>query len=414
MAATEVEVPLTPPQRTLLKERQRWNTANWGRRTGKTTLRDYLIPEATLELKVPVAYLAPNYPQMQDVFHEDRLTLAPFIESIEKKDYIINYKSGLRCRYWSAEKYENMRGHKYGRIIWDEVAHDSQIKKAEEIFNAVIRPCLADYKGDLYAFSTPKGMSNFWYTLCERGMKNRKGWHYSHATPYDNPFIADSEIEEMRADMPELIFRQEILAEFVELAGAVFKREYFRYRERLEKHEYKQIGIGADLAITEKTAADYTAIVVHGLRDDGTIDKLDSIRMQTSSEQVIQDAIISMGEKWLPYDTDGTPLLGNLYIAIESVAFQSTIVRNVRRRSRFNVIKAKPKKDKLTRAFPLISRYEQGLVYHADHNENELATAYEQELLGFAPPFKGNDDQLDGGVYSYEAATRKPATIITL
>ena len=39
-----------------------------------------------------------------------------------------------------------------------------------------------------------------------------------------NPFLAASEIEAARYELPELVFRQEYGAEFVEFAGGIVKR----------------------------------------------------------------------------------------------------------------------------------------------------------------------------------------------
>jgi hypothetical protein len=52
-------------------------------------------------------------------------------------------------------------------------------------------------------------------------MPDWKSWRFPTA---DNPYIKQSEIDEMRRTMPERIFRQEVLAEFLEDAGGVFRR----------------------------------------------------------------------------------------------------------------------------------------------------------------------------------------------
>ena len=48
-------------------------------------------------------------------------------------------------------------------------------------------------------------------------------WRRFQYSTYDNPFMDQAEVDAMRAQMPERVFRQEILAEFVE-DGAYFQR----------------------------------------------------------------------------------------------------------------------------------------------------------------------------------------------
>lgn len=400
MPVNTIEIPLHKGQRDFIANRSRFNQLNCGRRFGKTTLRSFLIPEAVLQIQVPTAYLAPNYPSMQEVWEEDKQLLARYIDRKDEQNYTLWLKGGQWVRYWSAEKYENLRGKKYGRVIWDELCHKDTVGQIKLIYDSVVRGTMTDLKGDFYALSTPKGITNAWYTdFYKKAKANLRGWSYHHYTTYDNPFIDRQELEDIKADTPAIIWQQEYLAEFIDIAGSLIKREYLKYTDRLPREDYVRVGIGVDLAITTKTSSDYTALVAVGKTKAGDFHVLDVHRFQSASEIVIANAIVTFAKKW---EADA--------VAIEKVSFQSVIVGMVRRASNFSVIGVKPVKDKLTRAFPLISRYEQGLIYHSD----KLPEYYESELLSFAPPFKDHDDLVDATVYAWNAASKEPFQIISI
>jgi len=126
-------------------------------------------------------------------------------------------------------------------------------------WTGAIRPTLADYKGDAYFFSTPKGL-NYFYSLWTMG-GDRDDWMRWQYTTYDNPFIPPDEIDAMRQELPERVFRQEILAEFLE-DGAYFqgvdKAAVIDKPDEPWQHAGHSLLMGVDWAITN----DYTVITV--------------------------------------------------------------------------------------------------------------------------------------------------------
>lgn len=86
----------------------------------------------------------------------------------------------------------------------------------------VIRPSLSDTAGTALVIGTPKGR-NFFFDLKQRGDDPDDGEVNTHtATTYDNPYVPDAEVEGARSTLPERVFRQEYLAEFVDESGTVF------------------------------------------------------------------------------------------------------------------------------------------------------------------------------------------------
>jgi hypothetical protein len=121
---------------------------------------------------------------------------------------------------WSLDTPDVARGRKYARVVVDEAA---MIKHLGEAWQAILRPTLADLRGDMWALSTPKGRNTFWQMWAwgqDPGQPEWRSWQMPTAA---NPYIAASEIEAMRRDMPERTFAQEVLATFLEDAGGVFR-----------------------------------------------------------------------------------------------------------------------------------------------------------------------------------------------
>lgn len=123
--------------------------------------------------------------------------------------------------FWSLDNPDAARGRKYRRVIIDEAA---MIAKLMDAWNMVIRPTLADYAGDAWFLSTPKGMNGF-RTMFQWGLDpNLPEWACWQMPTAANPHILKSEIEAMRKTMPERVFAQEVLAQFLDDAGGVFRR----------------------------------------------------------------------------------------------------------------------------------------------------------------------------------------------
>jgi phage FluMu gp28-like protein len=123
----------------------------------------------------------------------------------------------------------------------------------------VIRPTLADLRGDAWLLSTPRGRDFFWECF-QRGQRAGGEWKSWHMPTSSNPHIDPAEIEAARADLPERVFQQEFLAHFLDQSGGVFRR----VREAatatpqdaaLPQHSYV---MGVDFA----RQADYTCLAV--------------------------------------------------------------------------------------------------------------------------------------------------------
>jgi len=119
----------------------------------------------------------------------------------------------------SADNPDSLRGEGLDFAVLDECAFMKEAAWAE-----AIRPALSDRQGRAMFISTPKGRNFFWRLWQRCQDANQSEWAGWQLPTSDNPYIADEEIESARATMPERIYRQEYLADFIEDSGGVFRR----------------------------------------------------------------------------------------------------------------------------------------------------------------------------------------------
>ncbi len=93
----------------------------------------------------------------------------------------------------------------------------------ESAWTVVGAPMLLDKDGDaLFAF-TPNRRNHAFRLYNQAITDNRGIWAAFHGTSYDNPYLTPKALADITADMTEDMIRQEIMAEFLEDQGAVFR-----------------------------------------------------------------------------------------------------------------------------------------------------------------------------------------------
>src|SRR5262249_50747705 len=93
-----------------------------------------------------------------------------------------------------------------------------------EAWQQVIRPMLTDLLGDAWFLSTPKGHNFFWELYCKGQDPLEREWSAWRMPTAANEYIPHSEIEQARLMLPEIVFAQEYLADFIQDGGCVFRR----------------------------------------------------------------------------------------------------------------------------------------------------------------------------------------------
>lgn len=216
------EIILTLPelharQQEIVDNAARFNVLNCGRRFGKNILLHDRVVTALLDGHL-VGWGSPTYKNLGDDWRTLVGILGQIVSGKSEQDHRVEVVTGGVLEMWSLDNPTAIRGRKYHRFIINEAAHAPYLM---ETWNKVIRATLADYRGDGWFSSTPKGM-NDWHTMYSTGLGGNdwRAWTFSS---YDNPYIDPAELDSIRASTPDAEFRQEYLAEFVQNEGAVFR-----------------------------------------------------------------------------------------------------------------------------------------------------------------------------------------------
>ena len=329
----------------------------------------------------PVALYAPTYQTMLESWRKLVQILKPVTEQKSEQNKRIDLITGGSVEFWSLDNPDAGRGRKYATVVIDEAA---MIKRLEEAWTQNIQPLLLDYQGEAWIVSTPKG-DNYFKTLFDIGYAGNhdrdEQWQSWQIPTWENPYISRDDVEKMRGSMPRLAFMQEIEAQFVSFAGTFIKAEHIRTGQPPAGMKLYQ---GGALAIAMKENADYTAIVTVGVDDSGKVWIVDAVRERVGFRDALE-LIKDRAERWHPAG-----------ISIEAVQYQAAVVEELLRTTALPVRQVRPDKDKLTRAQSLITRYENGLVWHSEN----LPAYFANELLSFGPDCE-HDDLVDAAVYAY-------------
>ncbi len=244
-----------PAQLRVIQEAQRFNAVCCGRRWGKTVLgMDRLIHPA-LQGR-PVAWFAPNYRLLSDVWRELQVILQPVIQRVNQQERRLELHGGGVVEMWSLDSPDSGRGRAYAVVVIDEAAMVPNLEQAWQS----IRPMLTDVQGAAWFLSTPKGM-NYFKALFDRGQDpDRKDWASWQMATSENPHIDPAEIEAASLDLTESAFNQEYLALFVNWEGSVFRRvgEAATAMARMQREAGHDYVIGCDWGRSN----DYTVFIV--------------------------------------------------------------------------------------------------------------------------------------------------------
>lgn len=216
----EIHLPMPHlAQQRIVDEARRYNVAACGRRFGKTKLGIDRIIWPMLSGQ-PVGWFAPTYKVMIDAWQEICEVLEPITMRSHAGDHRLELATKGVLEMWTLQDANAGRSRWYKRIIVDEAA---MVADLMPIWNAALRPLLVDAAGDAWFFSTPKGRNGFWQMWTQGQDEAYPEWMSWQMPTSANPYIDKEEIERMRREMPARIFAQEILAQFLEDAGGVFR-----------------------------------------------------------------------------------------------------------------------------------------------------------------------------------------------
>lgn len=192
-----------------------------GRRGGKTTGAATLAVEAMLNGR-RVLEAAPTADQTDAFWDACSRSVAGLVDTkmVYKNESrrILEMAHGGRIRTKTAWNADTLRGDYADLLILDEYS-----LMAPDAWNEVGVPMLLDNNGDAVFIFTPK-RKNHAHAHYVRALGDTGGrWAAWHFTSHDNPHLSTEALDEITADMTEDAYRQEILAQFLDNEGAVFR-----------------------------------------------------------------------------------------------------------------------------------------------------------------------------------------------
>lgn len=293
---------LTPAQQKIadrvVNGSEKFYIINAGRQVGKSFLSVQLLLYFSINRPDSVnLYISMTYNQTLKLFNEmiRGIKDSGILKSYSKSTFEIELKNGSRIIFRSYQNPDNLRGyHVSGLAVLDEGAFCDDV-----FFPQVVIPMLSNFRqSKALIVSSPKGTNWFyeWYIKgTKKGRLLNKNTISFKLTYLDNPFCDKAEIEALKTSMPDAIYRQEVLAEFVSNANSAFSN----YKQCISQniHNTPQYNERYYMGIDIGRQNDFTvATVMAGVSGE----VVEILRLNQLTFQQITDEIVKLCKKWRP------------------------------------------------------------------------------------------------------------------
>lgn len=284
--AVPATLSLHPKQMAVFKSQARFRVVVAGRRWGKSALSRVLMITRAKVSRRKIWYVAPTYKMAKQIMWTDLLEAIPkrWIRKVNETSLTVILVNGTRIELKGADKGDSLRGVGVDFLVLDEFQDIDP-----ETWTKVLRPTLADRRGDAIFIGTPKAY-NYLYELYKKGqdarLVARQQWESWQFPTITSPFIPLSEIAAARADMDEKSFRQEFEASFETMSGRVYYP--FDRNEHVGQYAFNPklpIWVGMDFNI------DPMSTVIFQPQRDGSLWAVDEIVLYGSNTEEICDEL---------------------------------------------------------------------------------------------------------------------------
>lgn len=296
-------------QRTVMRQARRINVLSAGRRWRKTTMG--LSATAPIVLAGgTVVWGAPTYDQVYTAW-EELAKAAGNVAKFREGRMTASFPGGGRYMFRSLADPDNARSKTADAVVVDEAAD-----VVPEAYHEVLRPMLMDTNGVAWLMGTPKGRNWFWklwanvedqwvryragtapephamaFQIPTLGCRITQTGLVREPHPMENPDIKFEEILDLYQNHSELVFRQEILAEFIEDAGGVFRGVLDCARGAIERPHDGYFVLGVDWG----KLRDFTVLTMY---DPARHAVVDFDRFNQIDWAVQFDRLKAMHQKW--------------------------------------------------------------------------------------------------------------------
>jgi len=180
-------------------------------------------------------------------------------KSTESPTLTITLPNGAILEFKSGEKPDNL----YGEDVWACVVDEASRMRVESYY--ALRSTLTATRGPIRIIGNVKGRKNWFYQGCRKAEAGEAGHEYHRIIATDAVaagVLAQEEIDDARANLPDAVFRELYLCEPSDDGGNPFGLSFIR-RNIAPLSARAPSSFGVDLA----KSVDWT--VIHGLDDQG-------------------------------------------------------------------------------------------------------------------------------------------------
>lgn len=214
-------------QRELIEDNlpARFNFLAWGTKAGKTTsaiLRSARLLWGTKDQRF--RWIAPFHGQ-SEMAKQRLLRILPKgspsqpYYTYSAKANTITGPMGSQLAFYSGERTDTLPGDDVDGAILDEAS-----RLREEVFNITVSTVMAT-GGWIMAISTPHGR-NWFYQQCKKAWGGEPDYYFKRFTSVANPNMNRKILDQTRRAVPEFIYREMVMAEFVTQTATTFPDIY--------------------------------------------------------------------------------------------------------------------------------------------------------------------------------------------
>ena len=195
----------------------------------------------------------------------------------------IVFKNGSKILFRSALQEDTLRGYSNDYLIIDEAAFiiDTTIK-------SILLPTLSVKGKKVLILSTPKG-KNWLYHYFNKPLDDNK-WISFKFTSFDSPYINKDFLISQQQSLPDEIFNQEYMGEFVDKAGIFKNLDNILILNN--PHPKGKVYCGVDLGMVN----DYTVATI--IDDESNV--VDVLRFTQVTSTQLKQRLIEFFDKWQP------------------------------------------------------------------------------------------------------------------
>lgn len=234
---------------------------------------------------------------------------------VRESGHNIELPNGASIHLFGADKYDNLRGHRFDGIILDEVAD-----LHPDAWPLAILPALSQQIGkDGWAvfIGTPKGRGNFFHDQYEKARKNEFGdWTLLELPWWATNVLSEQGLAQARREMDDEEFKQEYECSFdAAVKGTFYTKQLTEAAEQgriclFEHVKNAPVHLAFDLGWSDATACWFFQVI------NGRLDVLDYYEVNGLA---IPDIVREVREKakergyklgiwWMPHDAGNTSL----------------------------------------------------------------------------------------------------------